>query len=238
MTSEKSTQHLPYFARNVLQELSRTKQEAAWELLAAIKELFPDRFQELRGIGDRLVDESDPDVEEDHPINVEAANRFFTAVAKWTKECRITSKIVNDVAADVALRKSIEPVFFRGYFDQHGKHVEPPSLEDVDPHDEGREQFIERATRHYDALVEFYRDGTRDRLGVVKRDLQHFRYLAARLVGDYSWAELANQETPLGLPKATESSISEGARQAAALVDIDWTTKRGQRKGGRRRPRR
>jgi hypothetical protein len=60
----KPKRHLPDFAKNILQDPERTRQQAAWELLYAVYDLFPERYAELRSFEDELDSSLDEHIDE------------------------------------------------------------------------------------------------------------------------------------------------------------------------------
>jgi hypothetical protein len=104
-----------------------------------------------------------------------------------------------------------------------------------DPLRETLDEFLDRARQHYRETKTFYEQHGFTR-APVKREVDHFRYLAAHLVGGYSWAQLADGDTPLNLPVKSEKTIAGEARKAAALIRLSLRPVPGPRPGSPRRP--
>jgi hypothetical protein len=231
MAAAKSKGYPPDFSRNVLQHQERTREQAAWELLSAVRDLFPDRFLELRDFRDLipLVYEGDADLN-DAGIQASEA-RFWDAVCEWTSKNGIASEVVNRVAAERALGNTVGGGVTCGYLDEHGNEVEPPSLW-VDPFTEEREDFLRRADRFYREVVEFYRKRTGAKPpGAVKRNLEHFRWLAAHLVGGCSFARIADGDNPFGLSASSDKTVAGECGKLAALIGISMLVSPGPRRG-------
>src|SRR5687768_16281686 len=74
--------------------------------------------------------------------------------------------------------------------DERGNVDDPPELTPASPFDESFDEFMLRARTHYHAVQDWHeRRGFSQR--PVKREMDHFRYLAAHLVVDHSWATIA-----------------------------------------------
>jgi hypothetical protein len=237
LMAAKRTDHRPEFLKNVVQAPFRTSEQAAFELLSAISRFFPDRINQLRDLGRRLHAEVDDEADADDPANADALNRFVRGVREWTTANNIASPTVDDAAEKWATGGIPDGgLYLVDDFDENLNLIKrAPSLQAY-PFNETRDEFLEKAGKYYDEIVQLcVQKGSK--LGPVKRDVEHFRYLAAHLVGGYTWAEIAHGDTPLDLSRATQQAVAEGARETAALLGIVLTTKRGARKGARRHPR-
>lgn len=226
--------HPSDISRNVLQDPARTKEQAAWQLLYAICELFPERLKALREIGERFASAYIHELPEEDPENRQALSGFERAVDEWTEWNRIRCPTTIDAAREFACGGSPSAgLYLDAHFDASGQLVIADDGITAYPYNETRYEFLKKAGAYYDRLAERYmRDGATR--GPVKRDLEHFRYLAAHLVGGYTWAELAYGDTPLQLPRGEQQSVADGARRVAKLIGILLAGNRGPRKGTRR----
>jgi hypothetical protein len=225
--------------KHVLQAEWRTGKQAAWELLLAVKELFPERIDQLvlqireltRGqnlpvLRDRFEWRFEDQAEDATIATIERC------VNEWTATNHISSPEVEMAAARLALGFS-KPDIARviGTTDDEGNEIDPPALTAY-PFDETKEEFLKRAAKYFDEVVQFYRSEPKRR--PIKRDVVHFKDLVAYLVGGYSWAEIAHGKTPFGLPRRSEKTVAGEARKTAALLGLALPTRRGPRPGTRR----
>jgi hypothetical protein len=218
MVKTKGQNYRPQFTRNLLHDPDIVRQQLASQLLSAVEELFPDRYQELTKLSGLLpiVYEGEDGYSDDE---LAAQNgRFWSAVCEWTKKNRLSSEVVNHVAAQTALENPVGSGIVFRFIDEDGKWFTPPVLQ-VNPYEEGRDDFIRRAGRYYDDLAERCQRGGGLR-GPVKRDLEHFKWLAARLVGDFTYARIADGDNGLGLSAASEKTVAGECRKLATLLGI------------------
>lgn len=226
-------------AKSVLSSSRRKVQElAAWELLAAVRDLFPDRFAELRALRDWLEDDSvnDRGGEDD----TADADEFRRRVREWTSKNNVSCSAVDRVAAEIAVGNTgPEPVL------TEVRHVGGESIDTTPPihakpFDETLNEFVDRARMHYNEVRgSFLERGFKKR--PAKREHDHFRYLVAHLIGGYSWAAIERNYAQLKVSKKSPKTIAGEARKTARLIGIDLSKKPGPRPGShapRRRRRR
>jgi hypothetical protein len=215
-------------SRNVLSASSlNVEEDAAWDLMEAVRELFPQVYAELEGIVFVPNDSDEPD---------EDPEKIVQDAREWTKRHRLACPAVDDVATQIARgQEPVSPYAGVWYFDEKGQRLDLPAIS-ANPSIQTLEEFLKQAKHHYREMRRlFLKRGYKKR--VIKREAEHFRYLAAHLVGRYSWADMARNQTPFAFSLKSEKTIAGEARKAARLVGISLPTKRGPRLGSRRRPR-
>lgn len=201
---------------------------AASDLLTAVGELFPERFDELLAFG------RDPAYHElDTPFG-KLYDDLYDSVTLWTRENQISCSAVDEVATCIAaglapLRDSA-PMFERN---KKGDLVRigPPPIH-AEPFRETLDEFLDRARRHYKEVREAFKHRSYTERP-VKRELDHFRYLAAHLIGGHSWEAIARGRTPFHFPTKSAKTVAGEARKAARLVGISLPNKPGPRLGSR-----
>jgi hypothetical protein len=194
------------------------QEDAAWDLLDAVGELFPEAFYELgpEDAPDDVVDQLDD-------------GQLLASIEEWTLRHRLACPAVDSVALQIAFgREPSLPMMVM----RDGKRVQPPSITAWPAH-ETIDEFLGRAKRHYNSVrQDFLQRGYKPR--PIKRERDHFRYLAAHLVGGYSWAEIARGKTPFTFSATRDAKTIAGeARKAARLVGISLSSKRGPRRGSK-----
>lgn len=233
MSKRDPKQHRPAIFRNVVQSPSRTVEQAAWELLWAIDGLFPSKTRELRAIAQRLWSEAADEAEEHDPRNVAASERFVRSIRKWTLANKISS-----LAVDLAVEKwatdadqTCSGLYLLDEFDENGNLVRRGPTLSAYPFNETREEFLEKAGKYYDEVVRLG-EQRGAKAGAVKRDVDHFRWLAAHLVGGYSYADIADPErNRLGLSAQSEKTVAGECRKLATLIGISLPMSPGPRPG-------
>jgi hypothetical protein len=159
----------------------------------------------------------------------DAYENLLDSVTTWTAANRIASPAVDRVASYVIGGFGIPQDTPPGV---RSARASRPLPFQADPFRETVDEFLTRARRHYsDVRKAFERQGFR--LRPVKRERDHFRFLAAHLVGGFSWEQIARGETSLGLAVKSSKTVAGEARKAAALAGIALTTKPGPRSGSR-----
>lgn len=213
---------------------TRTKEMASWELLWAVSDLFPRKIQRLLALRRR---EFGPPPEQTRPedraryeaAEIEGAERF---VSVWLRRNRIFSPLMLRVALEFVAEEvpSFDSPPMR--LSKDGR-VEFPSGICANPRREPLSAFLKRAEEHYRAVERFTGSKLEERRAKFKsRD--PFRYLAAHLVGGFTIAEIAHQDTPFDtslIPAAQQQTISQQIHAVAELVGIALSKKRGRRKG-------
>ena len=192
MAASKTTRYLTDIAKDVLQTPERTREQVAWELMSAIRDLFPDRYKELRALGVQLEDEVDYERDDD---NQEAEVRFLRGVQDWTSRYGVFCEAMNEAAAKCATGDTPDGgLYLDAHFDDKGHLVfrGTPSITAY-PYNETRKEFLKRAGQYYDELASRYADQDGVKRGPVKRNRDHFRYLAAHLVDEKSYADIADK---------------------------------------------
>jgi hypothetical protein len=216
------------FERDLLQYEPRTSEQFAWTLLYAVKDLFPDRIAELEVIGDRFRLQYVEELPEDDPINLEAEAGFARWITEWSERNGIACPAVHEAAEHYALNEGPSGGVLL---------IDWPSIE-VRPAYQTRADFLRQAGELYDSTARDLANRLGGRFGQVKHsDSEHFRYLAAHLVGRCTWAEVANGDTPFHLRIGDQRAIAAGAKHIAAILEIPMPKRRGARKGARRHPR-
>jgi hypothetical protein len=215
--------------------------------LDAVRELFPEKFAEVEVIRGDLRDAfrrgevSDPRLSTPDTLPEPVQKRIHL----WAKTNGISCDAVEKMAALIVAGDTRPPTVTVELSDAKGNpffEIKDTKgdrrnvlLIRADPFCETLEQFIVRARAHYKQACGFYQK-LGYKIGPGKRERDHFRYLAAHLVGGYSWAQLAPGNTPLNLPVGAERSIAEGARETARLIGLPMRTTPGPRPGTRLRP--
>lgn len=193
-------------------------------LLYAVKDLFPHAISELNVLVKRLESEFVYELPDDDPINVKAQTELSNGVAEWTRRHRISSPAVDEAAERYATRQ--------GQGVSAGVLlIDWPSIE-VRPYYETRAGFKRRAGEFFDSVVRDFMARYGDKFGPVKyADSEHFRCLAAYLVGDYGWADIAGGKTGLDVRVGDQRAIAAGAKQVAKTLMIQMSRRRGRPKG-------
>jgi hypothetical protein len=209
----------PDIAKNVLQDPARTQEQAAWELLCAIRDLYPERTALLRAIGEQLAEQYDEELAEDDLENLAAEGRFLQSVRDWTDANGITCESVNEAAKLWATKQSPEVGLYGDVdFEDPQGRGRTPSLTAY-PFNETREEFVERAGRYYDEIRRTF-DAAGVTSGPIKRNRDHFRYLAAHLVGRVSFAEISRSHETLGIAAVAEKTVAGSAREVAQMLGL------------------
>jgi hypothetical protein len=215
------------FLKQVLQGDDRIREEEAWALLDAVNELFPEKFAELKTLTGRL--ESAPDDEEDAEEGRRIYENVRAEVGRWTAENRIACPAVDRAALRLVCGDyGPEPFITLAYVDEQGRRRFVPSLT-ADPEHEPKPEFLKRADAHYDEVARLLATQG-EKVGPAKRDLIHFRFLAARLVGGYTPAQLALNDplrSKFNLPPQSEKTIADETRKLAEVIGIQLPTRRG-----------
>ena len=226
-------------SRRVLSGSEReTQEDAALDFLDAIEELFPDRFAEIGRLYQAF--ETPYDDEENGEAD-DDITQLQEPAAEWARRHHIFCDAVADVAWQIAAGFLGSSPALTRHFDKDGRMIELPAITAL-PNEETVEEFVARAKEHYgDMRKWFLQRGYKQR--PVKREREHFKYLAAHLVGEFSWAQIAAGKTGLPLSIRTASTVAEEARKAALLIGLPMPPKPGPRLGSRmprnrRRPRR
>jgi hypothetical protein len=232
----KSKRHLPDIAKNVLQDPARTQEQAAWELLYAVGDLFPDRIKELRALGERLVSDYYDELGDTHPDNRQAEDHFTSAVRDWTAKNRISCVRVDEAAVKYAVGNSPSAGLYIDVDpDDPGFIDRTPSIT-ARPYNETRQEFLKRAAEYYDQLARRYAEQGATRGPVKRQGSDHFRYLAAHLVGAYSFAQIAREHARFQLDAVvTEKTVAGEARKTARLIGLALRNIPGPRPGSRPR---
>lgn len=233
MVDSPSRRHPPDFAKNVLQTPARTREQVAWQLLYAVRELFPERLAELRAVGERAADEYIDELDENDRTNREVADRFRRGVHDWTSKNGMSCDAVNNAAAAYAVGDA--PSVHR-YIDADIRDPDfvdrTPSIT-ARPYNETRQEFLTRATEYFERVVELYARKHGVKRGPVKREgTDHFRYLAAHLVGGHSFADIAREPDRFQLDAVVDQKTVAGeARKVARLIGLDLRLVPGPRPG-------
>jgi hypothetical protein len=194
------------------------QEHAAWRLLEAVRELFPQKFNELedlRGVYDAFEEEEKLD---DH-------------VRRWTKQNRISCDAVNKAAYEFADgRNGPTPITLALSTDKINllaavkgsvqisdsiKSKEGLSAIEADPLTETLEDFVARATTHYHRKRSFLE---RSGFTRIRRDFDHFRYLALHRVGGYTWEQITDGWNRV--PGVTNRNLKTIAGEAAKIAKL------------------
>jgi hypothetical protein len=234
MAESKTKRHLPDIAKNVLQDPDRTREQAAWELLYAVQDLFPERIQGLRDLGERLASDYNGEADESDDHNKQVEDQFTRAVRDWAATNRISCAAVDDAAAKYVGGTPSVDVFVDADVDDPDFIDRTPSIT-AGPYNETRQEFLKRAGKYYDDLAQRYVEQGATR-GPVKRDGgDHFRYLAAHLVGGFSFADIAGDPARFSVAAASKKTVAGEARKTARLIGLALRTVPGPRPGSRSR---
>ena len=227
MAASKTTRDLTDIAKNVLQTRERTREQAAGALMSAIRDLFPDRYEELRALGVQLESELDYPPE-DFGVdpravqrnNEEAESRFLRGVQDWTSRNGVSCEAMNKAAAECATGDTSGGLYMDAHFDDKGHLVfhNTPSITAY-PYNETRKEFLKRARQHYDRRVRLLK-APGETFGPVKRTHDHFRYLAVHLVGKTSYAEIADEPDEFKVAAASVKTVAGEARKVAQLIGL------------------
>src|SRR5688572_16183499 len=137
-------------AKRVLRSRSRTQEQLAWELLVAVRELYPEKIEELLEIGSAL------DVEN---LRQNFDFRFFKSlkpafepldkhVTDWVRANGIECAAMTDAARRFVLGETgPREVTIALELGPHGEPVEPPSIT-AKPHEETKTEFLRRASSY------------------------------------------------------------------------------------------
>jgi hypothetical protein len=201
------------------------QEAAAWELLYAVCELFPEKFAELERIGDDLHDErrrmafAEDEAGNDFDAPGTLPEKFQKCVREWTEKIGISCDAVN-VAATRYTAGEDGPLDGRltKAFHANGDPVDTTPAIHANPFDETIDEFVARAKRHYNDVCALHRKNGRYKKGPFKREHDHFRYLAARLVGRREWREIARDHSQLGV--TTRRSSKTVAGEASKIADL------------------
>lgn len=180
-------------------------------MLNAVKDLFPTVFAELTDL--RSVD----------------AGERNDKVKEWALRHNIDCAAVTEMAEEMIAGAVVPPATITVQLlarpDQ--QVAEPPQLSTLLPFDETRDEYLERARKHYQAVTKWYLDRG-FRWGTVKRERDHFGYLAARLVGGHSCAEIASGKVAelRTLAAASEKTIAGETLKIAAIIGLTIPDKR------------
>jgi hypothetical protein len=222
-----------HLARAVVSNPDRIQEWAAWELLHAVRELFSERFDDLRVIGedfewDLKMDPESVDCTADDLNNPKPPDELFYRASSWADKNNIGCLSVYDVAARFAWGLGPSPAWpLSDLFQPLAIHARPE--------DETRDEFLARAGKHYDDMATILLSagaGGRFKKGPIKREHDHFRYLAVFLIGGKTWEQIARAQKPLVKHAKT---IAEGARHAARLIGMPMPNNPGPRPGSRLR---
>lgn len=193
----------------------------------AVQDLYPERFAALLSLRSVIDD----------------AERSRLA-HQWVADNRLACRAVETAAHDIADGQDEpgETATATVWVDENRQVVKPPDPIQAMPRNETLEEFVERAREQYHRMRQWLQErGVKPR--PVKRELDHFRYLAAHVIGGASWAQIARGDTGLSLPRKDQKTVAGEARKAAAMVGLPLRATRGPRPGSklprrRRRPRR
>ena len=187
----KRTRQPTDIARNVVQDPDpHEKQAASRNCCTTIGELYLGRLEALSEIGTRLASEynpelSDPDEpSEDAPENQQAVSRFERAVDEWAAQNQVRCAAVIDAAEEFARVAAPQACACPQISIATGEAelILRDSGITAFPHNETRDEFLKKAGQYYDALVRRW-VGRGAKRGPIKREHDHFMYLAAHLVG-------------------------------------------------------
>ena len=216
---------------------------AAWEFLTAVRNLFPELFRELESIPFEEFQEDEDNPSLGDIVFTRVDHELYLRVEEWTRAKGLSCPAVDEVAAQMRAGRTepdslVKVIKFR---DASGKWVDGPPPIWAMPYAETLDEFLDQAREHYQKKVEFYlRHGFK--VGPVKRELAHFRWLARRIVGGHSWAQIAREDNPHLVVPLSPKSVAGEARKTALLIGLPFPTKRGPRRGAKqlrrgRRPR-
>lgn len=204
---------------------------AAWDLLDAVRELFPEKFAELEVMRDDLHDEFrrgevlDPRSYTPDTLPEPLQERIHL----WAKSNRISCDAVEKMAALIVAGDTRPPMINLELNDNNGNPVftiqdakgnhQNVLLIRADPLAETLDEFVVRAKAHYNQVCAFYQKLGFKR-GPLKRERDHYLYLAANRVGRYTWAQLEDGKTPLNLPTRAPGSIANEVHKTAKFIGL------------------
>lgn len=219
-------------SRRVLQSEGRTKEHAAWLLMLALEELLPDRIEKLVSITRGLHTDTASLKALFEPFSLDRSDtkKWIQArVNEWCETNNIACEAVEHAAACWAVGFSGPSILdIGGIADKDGAEIDTPTLT-ADPHNESKDEFLKRAADYYDRVVHFF--GGSSKLKVVKRELSHFRYLVAHVVGGCSFAQIADGENPFKLAAKSAKTVAGECRKLAALIGVPMPSTPGPRPG-------
>lgn len=227
---------------NVLQRRER----AAWSILDAVRELFPQKFaalEDLRSMYDTFEREEEEEL--------------YDQVWLWTEQNRISCDAVNKAALEVAEGRNGPPPTMLVLTTDKIRlgRANPGSVEisdslktreglsaiEADPLHETLDEFLIRAKEHYHRKREFLKRHGFER--IRKRESDHFRYLVVHRIGGYTWDEikeckaLGEDGKPFTFPSKSLKTIAGEAGKLAKLLGLA-PGRRGRRLGSRDKTRR
>ena len=217
-------------SKPVVTDRWQRQEAAAWELLYAVRELFREKFAELEAIGNELHYEMECGHHEglDRGTLPEDVQKH---VWEWTAKHGISCNAVDYTATRfTAGEDGVLEGRLTSVFDANGDPVNTTPSIHANPFDETLHEFLARAREHYNEVCALFQK-LGYKKGPSKRERDHFLYLAAHLVGGYSWAQIADGDTPFPLPTKGANTVAEGAREAALLIGLRMPNKSGPRKG-------
>lgn len=216
----------PLSRNHLVSSPSQNQQDAAWEFLTAVRELFPPKYEELEALGS---DQYFEDLEE--PWD-QRWNELGAIVGQWTATNRIACPAINHIAMRIAAGQQLpDHAYFLDITDEDGNPIRQPAAIRARPN-ETRDKFLERAKAHFSEMRQFYLEhGLKE--APLKREREHFRFLAAHLIGGHSFADITQGRTPFKFPSVQYTTVTSGARDAARLIGISLPTKPGPRPGSR-----
>ena len=214
----------------VVADLRQRREHAAWKLLEAVRELFPQKFAELEelkedvrcGVYDIL------DCEQEEKLDYQ--------VWRWTERNGISCDAVKSAAYEFAkfANSDLDPVPTFDFSAIEGEFGLSPVS--ADPLRETLDEFQIRAKAHYLRKRKFLNQLGHPR--IPKHEQDHFRYLAFHRVGGYTWQLIT--ETWNQVPNTTKrdlKTVAGEARKIAKLLGL-VPSKRGRRPGSRDKRRR
>jgi hypothetical protein len=236
---EEQHRRKPNFTRKLLHDPDQVRLEATFELFLAIRDLFPTEFAVLLELRDRHRSEIRTWDDEDEPDNTDVDARFLAGVTTWTSRYGLSSELLDYAFADFSAGNWPSRGLLWGIENADGNHVAPPFLH-TDPSNETREEFQHRAGLFHDKVAEWYRKRSGgDPPRLVKRNLEHFRWLAAHLVGGMSYEDIAksaSESDQLGLSVQSPKTVAGECRKVAELIGISLPDKPGPRSGRKLKP--
>jgi hypothetical protein len=223
-------------SRHTLQHQHRTREQASFQLLDAIEQLYPDRTKALRRIGEQLIAAVSDEHPEDDDDNRLAVKEFESAVESWTTENQIRCDAVVAAARKYAVNEGpAVGITINAEFNERGDLVRHDRGIVAYPFNETRDEFVRRAAEYYDELAQRFigQGATR---GTVKREASdHFRYLAAHYVGGHSFAEISDDASRFNVASRSPKTVAEESRKVAALIGLSLRNTPGPRPGSRLR---
>jgi hypothetical protein len=192
--------------------------------MAAVEELFPERFRELEQIGRSFADLAPEDEESDE---------LREHIHEWAEENHIACDSVERVAALIAAGVPGPDRPSNWVEDENGNVLEPSPISAQPQLGETRDEFLARAKMHYERAVELYQKHHILPAPIRRKD-DTFRWVAKRFVGQKPWSQIAEEEQRLGM---SAKSIESVARDAALVIGLPFPRIRGRRKGTSNVPR-